>query len=208
MLAITNNDQTKQVLELRLKGFTLKECADQVGIGVQKVSKLIRRYMADHPALAAEEFREIELEKYDRIESVLFKKVARQYVKVNAGQVVMIPVKDANGQIQIQQNPDTGRLEPVMTEMIDESPQNEAIGMLLKLWHRRAMLLGIDAPTRVKVDAPPDAAAGMTQDQIGLAMRQWIKQMNGGSGPAVDAVIVSRPAPVESLTLDPILRDE
>ena len=207
--AIANNDLTKQILELRLKGMTLRECAEVVGVNPATAAKFIRRYMEAHPAEAAAEYREMELEKYDRVEAKLFKKMERRYVKVNAGQVVMVPVKDENGQVVIRQNPNTGTLEPVLEEMVDEGPQNEAIGLLLKLWHRRAMLLGIDAPTRVKVDTPVDPAAGMTQAQIDHAASLWLRTMNAR---ATDATVVTVSSRLESTTSpirladDPILR--
>jgi transcriptional regulator len=212
--AIERNERTKQVLELRLKGLTLKECADQLGLSVSGCSKMIRRYMQDNPSQAAEEFREMELEKYDKVEAQLFKKTQRKYIKVNAGQVVMIPVKGADGQVLLERNVNTGQLQPVLEEMVDEGPQNEAIGLLLKLWHRRAMLLGIDAPTLVKVDTPVDPAAGMTQAQIDHAASLWLRTMNAR---AIDATVVTgRPVSVSSrlesttspirLADDPILR--
>lgn len=204
-VAILNNEQMKQVLQLRVDGHTLKECAARVGISVAKCVRLIARHLSDNPSKQIEEYRAAELEKYDSIERRLLKKVDKAYVKITARPVVKL---DEHGEPVMRKDPRTGLLEPVMTDRVpDDGGQNDATALLLKLWDRRAKLLGLDRPVlkTPEGEKPPEHPPERDVELVRAAIRQMGLTRMTRTEEVSDAVMVPSPAPA-GLASDPILR--
>lgn len=195
-IAIVNNETLKQVLEYRLQGMTLKETAARCGISVPKAVRLIARHLEDHPAKQIAEYRSAELEKYDTVEKQLVKKITKAYVKITTRPVVKL---DEHGEPVMETNQLTGALQAVLVDRVaDDGPQNEAIALLIKLWDRRAKLLGLDRPTAKVPDGPPPIQS--TPEEDVALMRKAVQQlgltrMTRMTTPVEDAVV----------TVDPIM---
>lgn len=206
---ILNSETCKKLIELRIKGHNLTEACQMLGVSYSAGRRYVQQYLKANPHGAATEFREQELEHLEEIQEMLMAKARKRYVKVNAGQVVMVPLKTPEGNTVIERDPNTGQLVPVMVEMEDDGPQNDAIGLLLKLAQRKATLLGLDIPVPKTPVDPEDPNKPQTSAERDAALIKatvaalGIKRMVRDADQVEDAVEVV-PRVVE---LDPIARE-
>lgn len=118
--------------ELRGLGWTYTAIAAELGISKGNAHKRVQRAFRDTLAEPAEQARAVELARledaHDRVLAVLL----REHSTVSHGRII----KDADG------NP-----------IIDDTPVLQAIDRIRALSESRRKLLGLDAPSRVSVDA-------------------------------------------------------
>ncbi len=189
------NEQLKQVLELRVAGMTLHKACATVGVPVAKMRKALDEWFAKNPALSAQAFREQELETLERVQAVLLEQMDKRYVMVNAGKVVYEPVLDADGR-QVQ-HPEHGF--PILgAPMEDPEPRRNAALAVLKVLERKAKMMGADLPSP-KDAAPPGAGtdAPLTPEQEKAAMDHFLRRIaqRNAAGTAVD--VTSKPVTPE-----------
>ena len=111
----------KRALELRIQGKSLAVIAEELGISVPAVSKLIRTAMeatAKEIAGNADELRALEVERIDRLLDSLWERATESHEAYN----------------------------PIAEEMETVCPELGAVDRVVRLMERRAKLLGIDKP--------------------------------------------------------------
>lgn len=121
-----------QAIEMRARGESWDSIASALGYAdrgtaCKDVSRALAERLKDQ-GQAADELREIELEKLDRMERAVVAVLEREHVVVQGGKVVV--------------DPDSGRLR-------DDGPVLDAVRTLLRIGERRARLLGLDSPVKV-----------------------------------------------------------
>lgn len=119
-----------QALELRAAGATYRQIAQRLGVSVSTAHECVTRGPDRTRREPAEQLRELELERLDRLQVEATEVLAAQHVVIQAGKVVV----DKQGQ-----------------PYRDHGPTLAAIRTLLQVQESRRKLLGLDAP--VKVDA-------------------------------------------------------
>lgn len=199
--AIVQNDQTRMALEMRKAGLTLQEIGDQIGLNPETVRRKLRQAMTLNIRDLVEAVRIQELETLERLEKKADELVDTTYLKVSAGRVVMMGLRDDQGNPIIDARTNL----PAEVAMIDKEPVNAAIATRLRIMERKTKLLGMDRAPKPDTSAPIDPTQDITPAQMEIAMERWLEQMNGKrrAAQAEDAVVVS-----SSLADDPILRQE
>jgi hypothetical protein len=125
-------ERRRKLIELRAKGTTWRDCADQLGYaGPAAACKDIERAIRirrNDLALAAADYREIEIEKLDLYERIAFEVLETKHFVFDRG-------------VLVKADPDEeGRARPVL----DDGPKLAALDRLLKIQARRAKLLDLD----------------------------------------------------------------
>lgn len=127
-----------RALELRTQGETWAAVARGAGYSSAAAAcRDVGRLLAERieaQALAADQLREVELDRLDALYRKVWEVLEREHVTVSGGKVVM--VEDGSGE---------------MLTLRDDGPTLAAVDRLLKIGERRAKLLGLDS--EVKVDA-------------------------------------------------------
>lgn len=117
---------------LRAKGWTYPEIAQSFGVSDYGAFKMVQRALQGKPSGNVEAARKREEEKLDILEERAYEILNKRHLQVAAsGKIV------------------TWEGEPVE----DDTVALKAVETLLKVSQRRARLLGLDAPTSVKVEA-------------------------------------------------------
>ncbi|MCT2591138.1 hypothetical protein LHJ74_14685 [Streptomyces sp. N2-109] len=117
---------------LRARHHTYQQIADLLGYGHKSEAyRGVQRALKDTVQEPADEVRALELDRLDQLARAATDVLERQHVTVSHGQIVR---QDG---------------EP----LLDDGPVLAAIDRLLKIQERRAKLLGLNAPSRVSVDA-------------------------------------------------------
>lgn len=141
--------------ELRAKGWAYQRIADELGWSSKgDACRAVQRVLKETQQEAGDELRVMERERLDRLSEAAWAVLDRQHVTVSNGQIVRL-----NG-------------EP----LADDGPVLQAIDRLLRISESRRKLDGLDAPSRVSVDAVTigeeitgilDRLAGTTRDDDG-----------------------------------------
>lgn len=124
--------------DLRSKGWTYQRIADELGFTEKgeahhAVDRCLKATVKD----AGEAARTMERERLDRLSEAAWAVLERRHVTVSNGKVISLP------------DPDTGEIKPLE----DDAPVLQAIDRLLRISESRRKLDGLDAPSRVSLDA-------------------------------------------------------
>ncbi|MEV8402593.1 hypothetical protein [Streptomyces niveus] len=118
--------------ELRGKGWTYQRIADELGWANKgDAHHAVKRVLDATLREAGDSLRELERARLDRLSAAAWEVLDRQHVTVNNGQIIRL-----GG-------------EP----LLDDAPALQAIDRLLRISESRRKLDGLDAPSRVSVDA-------------------------------------------------------
>lgn len=121
-----------QAAELRAKGWSYQRIADELGWGNKgDAHHAVQRILQETVQEAGDDLRTMERERLDRLSAAAWEVLDRQHVTVSNGQIV--------------------RLDG--TPLPDDGPVLQAIDRLLRISESRRKLDGLDAPSRVSVDA-------------------------------------------------------
>lgn len=123
-------EQAHRAYQLRLKGWSFRAIAGDMGISVSTVHDRVHIYVSEHVDPLAAQFRQVELDRLDDLAVKAYEVLGRNHVVAQQGKIV----RDDEG-----------------TPLLDDAPTLAAIDRLVKISERRAKLLGLDAA--VKVDA-------------------------------------------------------
>lgn len=141
--SINTAREDAEAAQMRAEGMTLAQIAKVQGRAISTVHARIERAIAAVPVEAVERLRALELERLDMMWQAAIEVLRRQHVTVSDGRIV----KDDYD-------------EPIL----DDDPILRAMDRLLKIQDRRAKLLGLDAPTRSRMEV-------VTHDAFAEAMR-------------------------------------
>ncbi|MFJ5532445.1 hypothetical protein [Streptomyces sp. NPDC093261] len=128
-------ERDHRAVELRRSGLSYPAIAQELGVAVSSAFEMVRRGLRDFAGEAAEEVREMELQRLDRIQRAAERVLATRHLVVNQGRVMTHPV--------------TG--EP----LVDDDTTLRAIDRILAISKHRADLLGIKAPVRIQTEVIP-----------------------------------------------------
>lgn len=124
--------ERSQAYDLRLRGRTIRQVADDMGISPTKVHGLLREEIREREDPLIEKVRQFEL---DRLDGYM---QACMYVLDNPGTVVLAPTGPGGDMMQ--------------HVIVDDRKILGAIDRLVKISESRRKLLGIDAPIKTQVD--------------------------------------------------------
>ncbi len=124
---------------MQAKSMTLKQIGDHFGVTFQAAALMIQRAIADIPRGSTIELVATELDKLDAIERECLVIMQRVH-----------PVVSASGRIVTRVVEVDGHLNEV--EVIDDSITLAAMDRLLKVSAQRARLLGLNAPTNIRLE--------------------------------------------------------
>jgi hypothetical protein len=123
-----------QAVDLRRRNLTYRQIAAQMGFrSVASAHEAVARGLADMLLEPANELRQMEAERLDEMARSAWRVLYEKHVHVTAA-----------GKIAV--NPEDGK------PLIDDGVVLKAIDSLLKISERRAKLLGLDQPTRVRAE--------------------------------------------------------
>lgn len=120
-----------EACELRAKGWNYRRIAAHFNIDVHTAHDAVQNGLRDIVQEPAAEVRRLELERLDELYTRALDILDTHHVTVSNGQIVRLDGKP----------------------LPDDGPALQAIDRLLKIQERRARLLGLDAPSRVSVEA-------------------------------------------------------
>jgi hypothetical protein len=123
--------ERSQAYDLRLRGRTIRQVADDMGISPTKVHKLLTEEIRAREDPLIEKVRQFELDRLDGYQQ------ACMYVLDNPGTVVVVP--GPGGEL-------------VQHVIVDDRKILGAIDRLVKISESRRKLLGIDAPVKTHVE--------------------------------------------------------
>jgi hypothetical protein len=140
-----------RVLALRTEQVPYAEIARQLGVtlSVVKIDYMrgLQQYARDQ-AEQAHLARDRELAKLDQLEHACWKVLRTRHITVQHGKIV----RDEDGQV-----------------VEDDAPVLNAVDRLVRIAHRRATLLGMDAPARVEVSDATDQAIRQLAAELAAA---------------------------------------
>jgi DNA-binding CsgD family transcriptional regulator len=125
----------QRCMELRLAGKTPAQIGAELGISPQAAAKHIRETLKETAELTkanAEEYRDLEVQRLDRLIEKAEAILARFHIVVSQGKIIRMLDKDG-----------------VDTPLRDDGPELAAIARLQSLSESRRKLLGLDAPTKL-----------------------------------------------------------
>jgi hypothetical protein len=145
--------QDQRAAELRSASLTYPQIAAELGVSVTTAYESAMRGMAAVPTEGQIEAKRLELLKLDRRERYLFGVMGREHVKIDNGHVVL----------------DQGQ------RIVDDGPGIQASNALDRVQKRRAALLGLDEPAKIRVET-------ITEDAVDAEIRRLTEELslNGG----------------------------
>lgn len=121
-----------EAARLRGQGWSYQRIADELGwTNKGDAHHAVQRVLQETVQEAGDELRAMERERLDRLSEAAWTVLERQHVTVSNGQIVRLDGKP----------------------LVDDAPVLQAIDRLLRISESRRKLDGIDAPSRVSVDA-------------------------------------------------------
>lgn len=144
-------EQDEEILRLRCSGLSLRAIGVRVGLSHQGVSDRITAALGELVTPAAEELRQLELERLDRLTVAAVEVLERRHVTVSHGKIIC---------------GEDGR------PLIDDGPVLGAVDRLTKLSESRRKLLGLDArePLSVVLERRLNDDAELVTDALGAAL--------------------------------------
>ncbi|MFD3802634.1 hypothetical protein ACFWTC_03175 [Streptomyces sp. NPDC058619] len=131
---------------LRAMGWSYERIAKEVGYACRgSAYNAVKQVLEETVREAGDELRQLERERLDRMSEAAWEVLERQHVVVSNGRVV-----DLNG-----------------APLPDDAPVLQAIDRLLRISESRRKLVGLDAPSKVSVEA----------DQIGSEIAQILDRI-------------------------------
>jgi hypothetical protein len=153
---------------MRGRGLTYSQIGAEFGVTRQAAHLMVQRAYRDVPTEDVEQAKAIELMKLDAIERRAHLIVARKHVLVSpSGKIVERVTADADGRMKLE-------------ELEDDMPTIKALELLLKVAERRARLLGLNAPTNIRVSE----VVSYDTDAIDAKLEEWRTKYRAAIGTA------------------------
>lgn len=156
-LADAHNDA--DAARLRAAGFTYPEIAQQVGCAISTAHERVRRALKAVPADAVAELRQIEQQRLDDLWKIAWAIATRTHPLVSHGKIIV----GENGK-----------------PLSDDGPKVQAVIALLRIQERRARLMGLDEPTKHRIEV-------ISEDVVDKAIRELEEELAERAGDAVPA---------------------
>ena len=143
-----------EAAELRVKGRTLQEIADELGYASRgHVHDGITRAFQSLPTEDAKQAKQLDLARIDRLIAKAWDVMEREHVAYSNGQVVRCRTgKYETDDDGLERLDDKGNRMPLYEEVADDGPLLAAIDRIEKLIARRDRIIGYGAPTRTRIE--------------------------------------------------------
>lgn len=156
-----------EATKLRAAGLDYDEIAAELGFSNRgNAYRAVERCLAAARAEPAETVTKLELERLDEMWRNAKAVLDRNHITVSNGRIIY----DDDGK-------------PV----IDDAPVLQAIDRMLRIQERRSRLLGLDAPTKSRVEVITDDVAQMLVNQLEAELASLNQQADSDRGGAADA---------------------
>ena len=130
--SLTTAERDAECARLRTRGLSYQAVANEMGMAISSVHDAVGRALKEARVEAGKELQALELDRLDTLYLAATEVLERDHVTVSHGRII----RDDDG-------------EP----LLDDAPKLGAIDRLLRVSESRRKLLGLDAPSRVSVDA-------------------------------------------------------
>jgi hypothetical protein len=160
--SLATRESDSRALEYRRHGLTYPQIQAQMGYrAVSSAYEAVQRALADNSREAADEVRQLEVARLDELTAVLHRVLVTDHyvVSVATGKVALHPL--------------TGEM------LIDDGPVIASVAGLLRISERRAKLLGLDAPSRSRVEVIPEEAVDRRIGQLETRRLELVSGSNG-----------------------------
>ena len=127
--------QDQRAAELRSMSFTYAQIGEQLGVSTSTAFERVTRGMQAVPTEGVVEARRLELAKLDNIERKLLVVLGQRQPRVDHGRIIW-DIDDSGQRVRV----------------LDYGPVIQAAAGLLRVQERRAKLLGLDAPSQIRVE--------------------------------------------------------
>ena len=155
--SITTKLKQKQILRMKMDGYSFPQIADHYGNTQGYIYKLYKKALKTIIVEDVQEYRKTELIKLEALEKEVMKVLRTTHVMVNSGSVIRDSLEDENGNLVMDEDNN-----PVIVKLQDTGPILAAVDRAVKLMERRAKLLGLDKPTKVASTTPDGKKAAPT----------------------------------------------
>jgi hypothetical protein len=158
---------------LRARGWSFQRIADELGFASKgKAHEGVMRAYAEIPGEDAEQARQLDLERIDRLIEQAWDVMLRTHVTVSQGRVVgkVIGVeRDTNGSVLYNAE---GNPILILEDIIDDGPVIAAVREIRALTERRAKIIGYDAPVKSRVEVITEDAVDAECRKIEMEIRE------------------------------------
>jgi len=148
----------ERAVQLRIQSYTWSQIASAVGYASPSAAyQAVVEYFKKYPSPDADQLRQMENEKLDRLEGDMIAILERQHIVVNTkgivGRYTGRIQRDELGEPMYAEGSD-GKLRPVyeIQELQDDDPAIRAASTILQIHKRRAALNGLDMPVKIQLD--------------------------------------------------------
>jgi hypothetical protein len=178
--SVQQREKDNRALDLRRRGFRYDQIASQMGFRSKaSAHQAVQRALAENAQEASAEVRQMELDRLDDLARPLHVVLARPHYAFTQ-----------SGKLITRTDPATGVESPVL----DDNPVIAAVGQLLRISESRRRLLGLDAPTRSRVEV-------VTPEMIEEQIAEMERKIRESAGQVPQPVQPARP--VLQLTAEP-----
>jgi hypothetical protein len=139
--------------ELHGQGWSYQRIADELGFASKgHAHNGVMRAYADMPTEEAQQARQTDLDRIDRLIEQAWRVMLTPHLTVNNGKVIRHFVGVERDEDGIERLDMDGKPIPVFEDVLDDAPRLAAVGVIKGLLERRARIFGYDAPARSRVE--------------------------------------------------------
>lgn len=166
--------------ELHGQGWSYQRIADELGFASRgHAHNAVMRAYADMPTEEAQQARQADLDRIDRLIEQAWEVMLTPHLTVNNGKVIRRFVGLETDEDGIERLDMDGKPIPVFENVYDDGPRLAAVNAIKGLLERRARIFGYDAPAKSRVEV---ITADMVESQIADLESQLARNDPAGSG--------------------------
>ena len=166
--------------ELHGQGWSYQRIADELGFASRgHAHNAVMRAYADMPTEEAQQARQADLDRIDRLIEQAWKVMLTPHLTVNNGKVIRHFVGVERDEDGIERLDMGGKPIPVYEDVLDDGPRLAAVVAIKGLLERRARIFGYDAPAKSRVEV---ITADMIESQITELESQLARNDPAGTG--------------------------
>lgn len=147
---LQNTPRDAEIIQMRMRGFTYKKIAEELHIAPPNASTVVKRYLRQVITEPSKQLLEKELLEIQELYNVAMEAVRTFTPVVVNGNVVQVPVLDAQGNAVLGIDN-----RPVIAPLRDYSPVLSGINTCVRLLDKKHRLLGLDEPQRLVGSSEP-----------------------------------------------------
>lgn len=170
-----------QAAALHAKGWSYQRIATELGFASKgKAHEAVQRAFAELPREGAEEARQLDLERIDRLIEHCWAVMEREHLTVSQGRVVGKRIGWERDEVtgEVLHDADGAPI-PMYEDILDDGPGMAAVREIRGLLERRAKITGYDAPARSRVEV-------VTEDVIEAEIRELSEEITRREAAAAD----------------------